>query len=83
MTHEGAQLVRGGGPPIIGCIIRDLSQTGACLELDGSVHVSTSFTLVFDCDGAMKACRVVWRSRDRTGVRFLKNHETGSRHRAQ
>ena len=70
-THKAAQLACGDGPPIIGCIVSDLSRTGACLEVDRSVHISSLFNLVFESDGSMRACRIVWRTEQRMGVQFV------------
>ena len=70
-TYKGAQLVCGTRPPIIGCIVRNLSPTGACLEVDKTIRISNSLNLVFDCDGSMRACRIVWRTEQRMGVQFF------------
>ncbi len=53
--------------PSIECMIRDISQTGALLEVDPSV-LPDDFTLVFS-----RQCRVARRSADGTklGVEFL------------
>jgi hypothetical protein len=53
------------------CIIRDLSITGAALELgDQSATVPPAFTLIVPEDGLKLACRVVWRKAFRVGVAF-------------
>ena len=53
--------------PTAECTIRDISQTGAMIEVE-SGHVPDDFTLVFS-----RQCRVVRRSKDGTkiGVEFL------------
>jgi hypothetical protein len=70
-TYKGAQILCGAGPPIIGCIVRNLSLTGACLEVDGIVQTSHLLNLMFDSDGSKKACQVVWREERRMGVQFI------------
>jgi hypothetical protein len=70
-TYMEAQLACGEGPPIIGCIVRNLSRTGAGLEVDQSVRISSLFNLVFEADASMKACRIVWRAEQRMGVEFI------------
>jgi hypothetical protein len=53
------------------CVIRDLSTTGAALELsDRSGSVPPAFTLVMDDDGLKLPCHVVWRREFRIGIAF-------------
>jgi PilZ domain-containing protein len=54
--------------PSIECVIRDISQTGARIEVDSAAILAEEFTLVFS-----RECRVVRRSADgkKLGVEFL------------
>ena len=53
------------------CIIRDLSVTGAALEVsDLSTRIPDAFTLVVPEDKLKLPCRVVWRTGYRLGVAF-------------
>lgn len=55
------------------CIVRDISTTGAALELPDLIsHVRNAhaFTLEFPEDRLKLPCRVVWRSGYRMGVTF-------------
>ena len=53
------------------CIIRDLSVTGAALELsDLSATVPAAFTLIVPEDKLKLPCRVVWRTAFKIGVAF-------------
>ena len=53
------------------CIIRDLSVTGAALELsDLSMTVPAAFTLLVPEDKLKLPCRVVWRKGFKMGVAF-------------
>jgi hypothetical protein len=53
------------------CTIRDLSVTGAALELsDRSATVPSAFTLIVPDDKLKLPCRVVWRTAFRMGVTF-------------
>lgn len=56
----------------ITCIVRDLSISGAALDVSGSVSIPVHFTLSFraDADGMHMPCRVVWRKEGRIGVAF-------------
>jgi hypothetical protein len=54
----------------IDCTIRDLSVTGAALELPNQIGPPANFTLVVPGDGLHLPCRVVWRRGYRIGVAF-------------
>jgi hypothetical protein len=66
---KAAQIDHGGDRTP--CTIRDLSMTGAALELiDRSALVPDAFTLVVPEDRLKLPCRVVWRTGYRMGVAF-------------
>ena len=53
------------------CTIRDLSITGAALELsDLTARVPEAFTLIVPEDSLKLPCHVVWRTAFRLGVTF-------------
>jgi hypothetical protein len=54
----------------IDCIVRNISETGAALDVASPIGIPESFTLVIPSDGQQKSCRVVWRKEARIGVRF-------------
>jgi hypothetical protein len=54
----------------IDCIVRNLTSTGACLEVASPIGIPESFELVLDSDGTSRACRVTWTSAKRIGVTF-------------
>jgi hypothetical protein len=62
-------LIEHGGDKIK-CVIRDLSVTGASLELTDSTVVPAKFTLIVPEDGLKLLCRVVRRTDFRLGVAF-------------
>ncbi len=53
------------------CRIRDLSTTGAALELPDLSKIPDTFTLSVPEDGLRLDCRVVWRRDFRVGVTFV------------
>jgi hypothetical protein len=53
---------------VIDCVVRDLSEGGACLEVSGKTGLPDSFELVFA--GRRLRCQVVWQSGRRMGVTF-------------
>jgi PilZ domain len=58
---------RGAG---IDCLVRNVSETGACLEVASPVGIPDDFTLVMKADNLTRLCRVAWRSARRIGVSF-------------
>ena len=58
----------GGGA--IDCTVRNLSDTGAALDVTSPVGIPEHFTLFVPADGAHLSCTVVWRKEKRIGVRF-------------
>jgi len=60
------RLIRGG---IIDCMIRDISENGACLRVASALGIPEFVELVFD-DKSVKRCRVVWRKETQIGVEF-------------
>ena len=68
-TFKGGTISHGivGG---IECLIRNISNTGACLELADPVLVPDNFTLVIKPECLRRNCTVAWRSTDKIGVRF-------------
>ena len=59
-----------GGIKIL-CKIRDLSVTGAALEIsERSEKIPSTFNLIMPDDGLKLPCHVVWRTEYRIGVAF-------------
>ncbi len=59
---------RAGG---VSCVVRNLSQTGACLEVETPLGIPESFRLMIERDHLIHQCNLVWRSVHRIGVAFM------------
>jgi PilZ domain len=59
-----------GGRAVTGCVVRNLSATGACLSVENPAQIPDRFNLVFDSGEPSRIARVVWRSATRLGVGF-------------
>jgi hypothetical protein len=68
-TLKGAAIIGPTGSPIE-CIVRNLSDGGACLEVQAPVPYS-EFDLILDAGGANHTCRVAWCQPPRMGVEFI------------
>jgi hypothetical protein len=58
----------GGGT--FDCTVRNISETGAALEVVTPLFIPDKFTLIVPSDGLSRACGVVWRRERRIGVTF-------------
>jgi hypothetical protein len=54
----------------ITCLVRDLSISGAQLDVNSPVGIPDQFTLAFRADGQHIRCYVLWRRENRIGVAF-------------
>jgi hypothetical protein len=52
----------------IDCMVRNLSTTGAALDVTSPIGIPEHFTLI--ADGSRLSCHVVWRKEKRIGVAF-------------
>jgi hypothetical protein len=52
------------------CAVRDLSDTGANLDVPHALAIPHEFTLIMETDQASRHCRVIWRKENRLGVAF-------------
>jgi PilZ domain len=52
------------------CMVRNLSDTGAMLDVATPVGIPEHFTLFLQLDGRRKPCHVIWRKEKRIGVVF-------------
>jgi hypothetical protein len=58
----------GGGA--INCLVRNLSSTGAALEVSNQAGIPERFVLVMPGNGLHRPCRTVWRKEHRIGITF-------------
>jgi hypothetical protein len=58
---------RAGG---VSCTVRNLSATGACLEVESPLGIPETFDIMIGSDKLIHHCKVMWRSVHRIGVAF-------------
>lgn len=56
---------------VIDCTIRNLSDTGALLEVESPMGIPDKFILIIKPEIITRSCEVAWRSADKVGVRFV------------
>jgi len=54
----------------IDCRIRNISDKGACLEVESQFGIPETFTLVVPHDAIMRVAHIQWRSANRIGIAF-------------
>ena len=54
----------------INCVVRNLSSTGARLDVATPAGIPERFTLILPADGYHTYCTVVWRKEKQIGVTF-------------
>ena len=64
----GTLAFRGGNS--VDCMVRNLSSSGARIDIANPADLPTSFTLVIAADHFMRECHAVWHSEQRVGVAF-------------
>jgi hypothetical protein len=64
---SGAIQFAGGA---INCLVRNMTISGAALDVADPHDIPERFNLVFKADGTHIPCHVVWRQEERIGVAF-------------
>jgi hypothetical protein len=65
---KAAKICLGAGT--IDCIVRNLSSSGAALEVSNQIGIPEKFTLAVPGDSLHLPCHVMWRKGYRIGVTF-------------
>lgn len=69
-TIMNARIIFNNGSSTLDCIVRNLSETGAKLEVSGAVTVPERFELDIPRKGERRRARIVWRRSDEMGIAF-------------
>jgi hypothetical protein len=68
---HGGKIVFNNNTSSIDCVVRDLSPTGARLEVASPIGIPDWFDLRINRNGVCYPSKVVWRSANQIGVMFL------------
>ena len=69
-TLKGGSIIFGLAAEV-DCIIRNMSETGAALEVESPIGIPDDFTLLIKPELTKRRCKVAWRSSKRLGVEFV------------
>lgn len=72
-TLLGAKIVFNGGKSVFDCVVRNLSETGAMIQIENPLAVPQKFNLRLS-DDRLFECQVVWRKANSLGARFEATH---------
>ena len=67
-TLKSGKIIFNHHASVVDCTIRNVSDTGACLQVQSVVGIPESFDLLMD--DIKRSCNVKWRSGNRMGVSF-------------
>lgn len=59
-----------GAGGTIACAVKNLSETGAALEVSTPLFIPERFKLVIDTEHIDRPCEIVWRKEKRIGIAF-------------
>jgi hypothetical protein len=67
---KGAKIIFGNRSCLLDCVVKNLTNSGARLELPSLIGIPPSFELSFDQGRIMRSCRVMWQKGNNIGVSF-------------
>lgn len=68
---KGGIIAFSGRHATLPCVVRDISETGARLQVQQVVNVPDTFELIVELDGLEVPVEIVWRGATEVGIRFL------------
>lgn len=69
-TLKSARILLNQHHSTLNCTIRNLSLSGACLDVPSAIGIPDRFDVIFDADQSVHPCRMVWHKETRVGVEF-------------
>lgn len=69
-VFKAGKIIYGGGSIVIDCTIRNLSASGARLQVPTSVAIPDRFEFAEAATGKRRNASVIWRKGDLMGIRF-------------
>ncbi len=71
-AFKKAQLIVDGHGGVYDAIMRNLSRTGALIDLPGTVFIPKTFTMRLTEDDLSRECEIIWRRDGLIGVAFAR-----------
>ena len=67
---KGAKIVFNRRASVIDCVVRNLTNSGACIHTQDAATMPNQFELCFGDLRTFRRCAVIWRTPDKLGVAF-------------
>jgi len=77
-TLKSARILLNHHHSVIDCTVRNLSSTGACLNVASTLGIPDRFDVIFDCDKSVRPCRLIWHKEKEIGVEFASDADEGA-----
>lgn len=74
-TLLGAKVVSRDGVYSCDCMIREISKSGARINISNTVTIASPFFLIDHQSQVMFEARIVWRNSFQAGLKFLARHQ--------
>jgi PAS domain-containing protein len=75
-TLRSGKIIFNNRRSVLDCLVRNMSDGGACLQVNSTAGIPLIFELVVDGDGASRQCQLVWMSETRAGIEFRDRNAT-------
>jgi PilZ domain len=69
-TLKAGKIIFNRKTSVVDCTVRNLSEGGACLQVDTIVGIPETFELLISAEHTARPCAVKWKSAHRLGVLF-------------
>jgi hypothetical protein len=70
-TFKAGEITFAGRSAAIDCMVKNLSDHGAGLDVASPIGIPDEFDLMLKGDHTMRRCRVIWRKAQKIGVEFV------------
>ena len=75
-TLKSARILLNHHHSVFDCTVRNLSPSGACLNVASALGIPEQFDVFFEADRSIRACRLVWHKEKQVGVEFAEEEVT-------
>jgi PilZ domain len=69
-TLKSARILFNQHHSVIDCTVRNMSPTGACLNVESALGIPEQFDVMFEADHTVRPCRMIWHKEQQIGVEF-------------
>jgi hypothetical protein len=69
-TLKSARILFNQHHSVIDCTVRNLTPSGACLNVESALGIPEQFDVMFEADHTVRTCRMIWHKEKQIGVEF-------------